>query len=167
MADYNLKQDLVFHEIYDKIVHQISGFGYAIKPSPGFNTIDFGNGVKLYLKLRGEKIEFSWEKPDNGEPLSRRHIPLYRNPITKGFAGYAIGIGIYLILSYLAGEMHITWNIVRGFLTAFWPLSLLGAGILYLLLFLQPLGAVSQSVHRANIQRILHEVILAYRAEEK
>lgn len=167
MDGYNLKQDIICREIFEKIQRGISGFGYEVKPSPRYDGIDFGEGVKLFMKLHGEKVDFSWGKPDVNTSSQSKESRYGRNPTARIFLGNAAVWVFLFVIGIIIDELHIPWNSVRDFLVNYWPFDILVAVMLYVLLFLIPLSAVSRTIHQANIQQHVHDIILAYRYEEK
>jgi hypothetical protein len=149
VENYDLKQEMLLHEIFDRINAQLTGFGYALRPDIGYDKIYFGEGVELSLVAKGEKAEFHW----------RRSIL----KILEGSIRSIAGSLVLLMVLIFGGEIsHWSWS---NFLLASIYTGILLASIIALIISV-PIAIINSNTHAVKTQLLIQEIIREYRSRE-
>lgn len=60
MENYDLKQELLLHDIFERINRKLIGLEYNLRPNDKYHKIDFGEGVELFLSSKYNQVIFRW-----------------------------------------------------------------------------------------------------------
>jgi hypothetical protein len=146
MENYNLKQEMLLHEIYDRIHDQLTGFGYTLRPNVQYNKIYFGEGVELTLAAKGGKAEFQW---------SRSVIKMLEGNI-RSMIGSLIFAILYTIVGYLSGWV---WGNTL-FAAVYIIMLIISVGILIVNI---PIAIINSNTHAMKTQLLIRNIIEEYR----
>lgn len=146
MENYNLKQEMLLHEIYDRIHDQLTGFGYTLRPNVQYNKIYFGEGVELTLAAKGGKAEFQW----------RRSVIKMLEGNIRSMIGSLIFAILYTIVGYLSGWV---WGNTL-FAAVYIIMLIILVGILIVNI---PIAIINSNTHAMKTQLLIRNIVEEYR----
>jgi len=146
MEKYNLKQEMLLHEIYDRIHDQLTGFGYTLRPNVQYNKIYFGEGVELTLAAKGGKAEFQWR---------RSVLRMFKGNIRSLIVSLIFAV-LYTIIGYWSD-----WAWGNTLMAALYIIMLIvSIGILVVNV---PIAIINSNTHAMKTQLLIRNIVEEYR----